>query len=123
MKRLPWVLRRSGGPSLSPDVIPGSVVLVPETPEEQGELEDVLDDQGIRDGMSFSHEAVKGVIHFPSALRWAADGALQLSVAHQGNFPAADLWVWVVEIEDGSGRRFPWYGTSHDSDEAVSWVT
>lgn len=120
MKRLPWKLR-SSQIKRSTDGFSECGVLVPETDAERSEVEQALEAQGVCDSMGFIKNGINGRLDFPADLVWESDGAVQLTVASNQNeqIPA---WFWLVEIDDGSGRRLAWWGMQRDRDKATRWA-
>lgn len=121
MKRLPWKLKASKL-DLGRVGIPESWVLVPETKNDEEELRVALDSQDVRHRMSFIKNGINGRVDFPQQLRWSPEGSLKVSIAVQGGGQPLEAWFWIVETDDGTGRRHAFWGTVPDTDQAVSWT-
>jgi hypothetical protein len=115
MKRLPF------GLDLSVGGMPSSVVLVPENDAERAELRQSLEDAGVSNSLGFSKGGVVGCLQLPDKLTSESDGAIPVTIiANQQE--AIPAWFWLVEIDDGNGRRFPWWSTEREIATAASWV-
>jgi hypothetical protein len=120
MKRLAWTLRGSQI-DLSLAGFPECFVLVPECGAEEAEAEEALAAQGVSNHMGFVKNGINGRLEFPAKLGWEADGALSLMITTNES-EHLQAWFWLVEGQDGSGRRFAWWGTSRNRDDAIPWA-
>ena len=94
--------------------------LVPESESEEIELQQSLENQGVQDSTSFDKNGINGRLDLPAKLKWNTDGAVEVHVTtHDRTIPA---WFWLVEWDDGSGRRFAHWGTNRDSTKSNSWT-
>lgn len=112
MKRQPFTSIGGG--------LPDCFTLVPETDDEQQELENALDDQGVCNSMGFSKSGINGRLNIDANPQWE-NGAMKATVTVQGEAHPKDAWFWVVECEDGSGRRFAWWSMKPDIKTASTW--
>ena len=120
MKRLRWTLR-SSQIDLSLTGFPECFVLVPESNDERAEIEQDLRAEGVRNRTSFIKNGINGRLDFPTDLNWESDGAVELTITtnQDQRIPA---WFWLVEIDDGTGRRFAWWGTNSNRDKSIPWA-
>jgi hypothetical protein len=100
---------------------PECFVLLPQTEIEKSEIANALEAQGVCDGMGFVKNGINGRLGFPAILNWESDGSLALTVTSNQN-QETPAWFWLVECEDGSGRRFAWWGTRRNRDYAIPWA-
>ena len=59
--------------------VPRSYALIPETPAEERELQNVLAQQGLREGISFIRNDINGLLLFPPQLTWDDHGAISIT--------------------------------------------
>ncbi len=96
-------------------------VLVPQTDAERSEVREAFAKAGVSNSLAFSKKEINGRLDFPHNLTWEPDGAVQVSITVQGQTPPLAAWFWLVECDDGSGRRFAWWSMQHDQDRAETW--
>jgi len=96
-------------------------LLIPENDAEQAELLQVLDTNGVSHSMAFSKNGINGRIDFPQRLTWGSDGSLELQLTEAGTEGTQKVWFWVVELNDGTKRRFAWFSKTKDIDTAFNW--
>ena len=119
MRRVSFALRGSIA-DLSVPGSPSVWILVPENDVDRSDLLDAMRSQGIVDRMGFADHGVKGSLRFPATVSWDDGGAAELSIqADIGQ--RTPVWFWVVEIAESVPRRFAWWGTRNDSDQANPW--
>jgi len=99
----------------------GYYALVPETDEDRQELSDSLEDDGVRNSLSFSYDGQMWVLLLPDEPQWDEDGAMLASVKLQGEDIKHDVWFWVIDLEDGPGRRFAYWGFDKGHRKATTW--
>lgn len=122
MKRVLWTLRGSKL-QLARIGVPECYALVPETKDDEDELRVALRNEGVSHRMSFANKnGIDGRIDLPQQLTWSADGTLEVVIVGQSPAKPLAAWFWIVEDDDGTGRRFAWWATIHDSDEAQPWT-
>ena len=112
MKRLPF---STGG------CIDCCSVLVPETEAERESLINSLDDQGVRNSMTFNKNNFNGRLNIPTVLTWARDGSVRVTITIAGQVDPADAWLWLVETDAGTGLRVAYWGTQCNLDHATPW--
>jgi hypothetical protein len=95
--------------------------LAPENEEDLEELRASLEDYGVINSMAFSKRAINGVINLSEHLDCGIDGAISVTITVHGQATLVDAWFWLVECDGSPPRRFPYWGTQHDFNQATSW--
>ena len=116
MQRLPWTPidnRKS--------VLPKCFALIPETDAERADLRQSFEDGGVQNSMAFDKMDISGRLDIPSVLSWEPDGAIRVAITLKGDALPIDAWFWLVECNDGSGRRFAWWNTRYDREGSHPW--
>jgi hypothetical protein len=116
MRRIPWTTFNVGTGEL-----PNCFVLVPESDTERAELRRAFEDAGVSDSLAFHKSGINGCLVLPKEFTWDPGGAVRVAIARQGQTSPIEAWFWLVECDDGSGRRFAWWNTHDDRDSAWTW--
>lgn len=116
MRRLPFT-----SPDSVAGVLPRCCVLVPEVEAEQAELRQAFAEAGVLNSLAFHKQGINGRLDFPPNLSWDFDGAIEVSITVQGQESPSAAWFWLVECDNGSGRKLAWWSMRHDLGSASAW--
>jgi hypothetical protein len=71
--------------------------------------------------MAFHKSGINGRLNVPADLNWEADGAVRVTVTVQGQTSPITARFWLVECDDGTGRKSAWWNTQHDRERSQTW--
>lgn len=102
--------------------LPPCFVLAPDTDEDRAELSRAFEEAGVRDGADPWWRSELSVrLHVPADFNWMDDGSVRIDLTAVDNPSPPTAYFWVVECDDGSGRRFVWWRVGDDQVRAEPW--